>query len=405
MSARKTGLARAFAPRMRLISLLMGMAVAVLTPATFFLMNLREQRLEAGFLSKEVANALKSIVRSNPELWTFSATKFVKVFDAVEAERIVRVRIFGRDGILAADEAFGDRALLTATGASNIVYNNVHFGRVEVDKRADSTLVSSLLLFLGFSLAGLASGLALYRFPTAIVRRAEARVDEMLERLDLEVAGRIEEERQLELSLGEKQTLLMEVHHRVKNNLQVIASLVDLKMSRTASPEAKDALDGVKRKIYAMAAVHEELYDRPELGSVEMGPYLESIVAGNGMQPIEGQVVIAYSVAARGIRLPIKLAMPIGLIVSELVMNCQKYAFPGREAGRVEVSLTAGEGGRLELRVEDDGVGAPPEAIAAPIDRLGYILVRSLASQVGGVVEVRSEGGLKVRVSGIGPAA
>jgi two-component sensor histidine kinase len=195
----------------------------------------------------------------------------------------------------------------------------------------------------------------------------------MLERLKQEIVERQRKEEELAASVQEKELLLKEIHHRVKNNLQLIASLLNLRMSRMERGESWDLLQNIKHKVYSMAYVHEHLYRSDALTRIEMGPYLTTLIKEDGAEA--GGAAIAYSVEADGIQLSLDRAMPIGLIVSELVMNARKYAFRGRERGRIDISLRKAGEGKLDLAVCDDGVGLPPERQESG-NSLGYLLVK-----------------------------
>jgi two-component sensor histidine kinase len=210
----------------------------------------------------------------------------------------------------------------------------------------------------------------------------------------------------LEKSLAEQMSLLREVHHRVKNNLQAIIHLVEIERDRIDEPRARAMLDGLRQRAYTMALVYEQVYQSPSVARVEMGPYLEALgerlheLLGSGRQ-------IQVDVEADGVILDVSRAMPCGLIVNELLTNAFKHAFPPgvRDAGRIAVRLTQGAD-TVRLEVSDDGVGLAPDA--PRLEAVGLELVSLWAThQLGGRLHVQSEHGtaFTVEFDGDGSAA
>jgi two-component sensor histidine kinase len=201
-----------------------------------------------------------------------------------------------------------------------------------------------------------------------------------------QVVGRMEAEAGVLRSLHEKEILLKEIHHRVKNNMQVISSLLFLQMQHVKDPRDVDLFAESQKRIQAMALVHEELYGSNDLSSVNMREYVprlvERVAAGSA-------VPVTTQCSVEEIRLPITRSIPCGLLLNELVMNSVKHACHGRSACRVEVRL-ARRGGDLVLSVEDDGPGLPPGFDMNVSETLGMTLVSSLAAQLGGRVEAEN---------------
>ena len=387
-----------FSPRMRVIALLTGVFIAFATPMTYLAMSLQDEKTAADRLGQEVALKIRETVRINPELWKFSVVKFMQVFDEMENREIAFVRIYDDAGALLDGADFGHRYLLRSRGSAAIVYNNTVFGRVEVDKVADTALYSSLTLFFLFSLIGAGVAFLLYRFPSAIVVKAETNIEDMIERLNAEIAERLKKEQELAASIEEKDILLREIHHRVKNNLQLVASLLNLRMNRLERGDTWDLLENIKHKIHSMAHVHEHLYRSDTLTKIDMRNYLDTFVEQDA--GLSEGTAVAYSVEADGVFLSIDRAMPIGLIVSELVMNARKYAFTGRANGRIAIALRKKDGNRLALSVADDGVGLPDGQVPGG-NSLGYLLIKALSTQLGGTLKTESSDGLTVTVDDI----
>ncbi|MBT9558896.1 MAG: PAS domain S-box protein [Myxococcales bacterium] len=207
----------------------------------------------------------------------------------------------------------------------------------------------------------------------------------------------------LRASLAEKETLLREIHHRVKNNLQVIAGLLHFHSKKLHRPEDMASFADLRRRVFAMTLLHERLYRSKDLTRVSFGDYLCDLVAelSTSSMPRTG---IGLEVSADDIRLPIEIAMPAGMIVSELVTNVLKYAFPGGRTGRTLVSVRA-EGNKVVIGVDDDGIGFPDGFQPDRGDSFGWELVRTLTMQLDGEVEAWTDQGAHTRVSFEIPAA
>jgi two-component sensor histidine kinase len=192
---------------------------------------------------------------------------------------------------------------------------------------------------------------------------------------------------ELESALAEKTVLLKEVHHRVKNNLAVIVSLLGMKAGAIESAEAQAALEDSQHRVRSIALIHEQLSGTEHLDRIVFAEYAEQLV-----QELGG----VYGVAARQIEIrvdaePIEMgihrAIPCALILNELVTNALKHAFPGERTGEVRVSLRHSAPGQLELSVEDNGVGCPRVGPARNGKSLGLRIVEILAKQLEGSLE------------------
>ena len=201
-----------------------------------------------------------------------------------------------------------------------------------------------------------------------------------------------EERDRLAASLAEKEVLLKEVHHRVKNNLQVIVSLLRLQAQVIHDGRLADALRESQDRVESMALIHEQLYETTDLREVDLARHASLLVAklfsSYGVAParIECRVNIA------ALPLPVDQAIPAGLILNELISNALKHAFPGDRHGLLE--LNGGRvAGRIYFEVRDNGVGIPPEIDAARPGSLGLEIVNILTRQLKGTVamERRSE--------------
>lgn len=186
----------------------------------------------------------------------------------------------------------------------------------------------------------------------------------------------------IEKSLVEKDSLLKEIHHRVKNNLQMVSSLLSLQTKNTRSKAAIEALEEGKTRVKAMALIHQKLYQNDDLSVIEMQGYIESLI--NSVQSVykKGGHQINITIDAEGVELDIDRAIPIGLILNELVSNSFKYAFPDPEQkGQIYIHIRKnGEGGFFEYT--DNGVGMPEDSDERASNSMGIRLMRRLVNQL-----------------------
>jgi two-component sensor histidine kinase/PAS domain-containing protein len=191
----------------------------------------------------------------------------------------------------------------------------------------------------------------------------------------------------LESALAEKTILLQEIHHRVKNNLAVISSLLSMKADAVESPEAKLALEKSQQRVYSMALIHEHLYGNGHLDRIDFAEYARQLVlrlhAAYAGEPDR----IAISLDLDPIEVALDRAVPCGLILNELLTNTFKYAFRGRPDGRIVVSFHESAAGIRELTVEDNGVGLPAGRLAFQNENsLGLRIVEILTNQIDGTL-------------------
>jgi PAS domain S-box-containing protein len=207
----------------------------------------------------------------------------------------------------------------------------------------------------------------------------------------LSVTRDITEQRQaalaLEQSLEEKEILLREIHHRVKNNLQILSSLLHFQAKRVRDPEDLAAFVEGRERLLAMILVHEKLYQSRSLARLDLADYLRSLVDCLQLSFRNRDVRIDVRVDSDAIELPVELALPSGMIVCELLTNVVKYAFPGAPGGAATVAARR-TGDQVGLSVADDGVGLPPGFDPEQQETFGWQLVRSLVVQLDGRLEV-----------------
>jgi two-component sensor histidine kinase len=192
-------------------------------------------------------------------------------------------------------------------------------------------------------------------------------------------------------ALEEKQVLFKEVHHRVKNNLQIIDSLLFLQSEQISDPAIRQALADSRGRITAMAMVHAELYQADDLTAVDMTSYIPRLVT-TIMAGATGQAGLDMQIDELSI--PLEKCIPCGLIINEIVTNAIKYAFRGQGTDRLYIKLGQRAAG-LCLVIADNGPGLPPAFEPEQSPSLGMTIVRSLAGQLGGTVDWLSDGGLR----------
>jgi two-component sensor histidine kinase len=198
-----------------------------------------------------------------------------------------------------------------------------------------------------------------------------------------DISDREEAEQRLRDSLREKEVLLQEIHHRVKNNLQLVSSMVSLQREDLGERPAVE----LQTRVRAMALIHEVLYGMHDLSRIQFDEYLRTLVGELKNVYDNGWTRLELSLAA--VALPIDLAVPLGLLVNEIVSNSFKHAHPPRETGTLRVELTRENG--IVVRVADDGVGLQEHPRSG--NSLGLVLIDELADQVGATLEVSRQGG------------
>ncbi len=237
------------------------------------------------------------------------------------------------------------------------------------------------------------------------------------ERLLQEIAERESAEARMRASLAEKDVLLKEIHHRVKNNLQVISSLLYLQSKDLGASPALERFADSQHRVRSMALVHERLYQSADLAHVDFAGYVQSLMAylvraysasqrpesggtGAALQTRVGGAVRLLVDVPGDVRLGLDQAIPCGLIINELVSNALKHAFPDPDTmAEIAIGLQVAENDGLALCVRDNGVGFPPDFDFSAPASLGLQLVRTLAHQLGGDVELARGAGTEVRVT------
>jgi PAS domain S-box-containing protein len=199
----------------------------------------------------------------------------------------------------------------------------------------------------------------------------------------VDITDRKKAEEQVKKPLKEKEVLLAEIHHRVKNNLAVITGLLELQIYNTDSGDATEVLKSSQMRINSIALIHEKLYQNEDLSQISFDIYLEELtdVILSSLRSSETKVTV--NIDAEPIELTISQAIPCGLILNELITNANKHAFPNQDTGNIVITLTE-EDNLVRLTVVDNGVGIPDDADLENPKSLGLKLIRTLSKQLSG---------------------
>ena len=201
-------------------------------------------------------------------------------------------------------------------------------------------------------------------------------------------------------SLEEKEILLREIHHRVKNNMQIISSLLNLQRLHVEETETLDILRESQGRVRSMAMIHEKLYQSPNFTRIDFKDYIEKLVSSLiYTYKVQGQD-IKQVLEVRDVEMNIDTAIPCGLIINELITNSLKYAFPQSESntnGIIKIELNQIED-HFKLVVLDNGVGLPPHIQPEKTETLGLQLVNNLVNQLEGTIEIDRSHGTKFTI-------
>lgn len=190
-------------------------------------------------------------------------------------------------------------------------------------------------------------------------------------------------------ALAQRDLLLREVYHRVKNNLQIVDSLLLMQASRLSESDAKAALENLRGRVYALGLVHHQLMGSKDLETFDIAPFLEEL--SQHLLEGAGGSDVSLFVRAAPLKVGLDFAIPLGLLVTELVTNSMKHAFGG--AGAIEVTLDEAEAGQVVLQVADNGRGYDPAASGGSPPSLGATIIDGLVRQLKGVLTISTDSG------------
>ena len=200
----------------------------------------------------------------------------------------------------------------------------------------------------------------------------------------------------LNYSIDEKQILFKEVHHRVKNNFQIISSLLNLQQGIEEDVRSKKVLSEAQGRIQSMALVHEMLYRKNEVKRILFNDYSKELVSSIVKSYSNENTKINCNILCAAESFDLELAVPLGLMLNEGVTNSVKYAFEGKSVGNIDIILTPLNENRFQLILKDDGVGIPTEFINGSKETLGIELITILTNQLGGEVKISNESGTEI---------
>lgn len=205
-------------------------------------------------------------------------------------------------------------------------------------------------------------------------------------------------QKQIEESLKEKDVLLKEIHHRVKNNLQIIISLLNLQSGYIKDEATLKAVQDGQNRVRSMALVHEKFYQAEELSEIDFGEYVEKLTQYIYQSYGDKTDRVKMIIESDRVGLDMDTAMPSGLLINEIVSNAYKYAFPGDSKGEIRIILKK-QHGKVIFKISDTGVGLPEEINLEAAESLGMQLIQALTAQLDGELEVSREKGTEFTVS------
>ena len=214
----------------------------------------------------------------------------------------------------------------------------------------------------------------------------------------LDITERKESEDLIKASLQEKEVLLKEVHHRVKNNLQIVSSLLSLQSAKIVDKRDLDLFRESQSRVKSIALIHEKLYRSDDLSQIDLKEYVDGIVANLQATYGVNSDRIKITIDIQDVHINLDKGIPCGLVINEMVTNCFKHAFPADRKGEVSISMRL-EDGNYMLMVNDNGVGLPENFDALKLTSLGIQLVSTLTAQLKGAMTIAVKDGTTFRIS------
>jgi len=220
----------------------------------------------------------------------------------------------------------------------------------------------------------------------------------LYEKSQLDIAERLQVEHEVKVSLIEKEVLLKEIHHRVKNNMQVISSLLSLQSQQFEDPDIQAIFHDCQSRVHSMALVHDKLYQSKSLSEINFAEYIHKLATDlfNTYRTEAGGVKLVLN--TEYLTIDVETAIPCALIVNELLSNALKHAFPEQQNGQITIDLSLSLDNEVNLIVSDDGVGIPDDFDFSRSKSLGLNLVNALISQINGSIHFADTQGTKVEV-------
>jgi two-component sensor histidine kinase len=222
-----------------------------------------------------------------------------------------------------------------------------------------------------------------------VLRDAEGRPRRMLGAIT-DITDQKRTEEQLRTSVQEKEVLLREIHHRVKNNLQIVSSLLYLQSRKTDNAQVHIMLQESRDRIRAMSLIHQKLYQSADFARIQFAGYADELTREILRSHGVAQAKVAIEIEGNGLMLSLNHAVPCGLILSEVVTNSLKYAFPNNRRGTIRIALRQEAAGWCQLIISDTGVGLPVDFSTRRQSSLGVTLIERLVGQMQGKLERES---------------
>ena len=208
----------------------------------------------------------------------------------------------------------------------------------------------------------------------------------------------IKAKEKIKASLKEKEIMLHEIHHRVKNNMQIIISLMRIQGRKAKHKETKKYLQTLQDRVYSMSLIHDHFYKETQLDKINIASYIKELIDHLFFihNKKEGQIKITLDLEE--IYLDLNKAIPFGMLINEIITNIFKHAFPGRKKGELSLRLYRDGNRKIRLLVNDNGIGIPEEVNIENPSTIGLQLIKDLTQQLGGEIQIKSNGGTKIKL-------
>jgi two-component sensor histidine kinase len=271
-----------------------------------------------------------------------------------------------------------DKNIKLLTQKNNLQAETIHKDKTIKLAIAGAAVLLLLLLALGYNR---------YRLKQKSNTELQAKQDEINQQYET-----------LKKLLSEKEWLLREIHHRVKNNLQIVISLLNTQSAYIDNQDAMDAIQNSQHRMHAMSLIHQKLYQSDSLATIDMKWYIRELVTYM-RECFDIDRNIRFVIEADDVNLDVAQAVPLGLILNEAVTNAIKYAFPDNRFGTVNISLQLDEQNNCSLTIADNGIGLPNDFDEDNLNSLGINLMKGLSGQLGGGFFIKSDKGLQLQTS------
>lgn len=230
------------------------------------------------------------------------------------------------------------------------------------------------------------------------VKERTLEVENALKSLQKENEVRKKAEQKISDALKEKEAMLKEIHHRVKNNLQVVTSLLYFQGKQIKDPTMQEMFRDAQNRVKSMSLIHEKLYLSEDLANIDFNEYVKKLF--NHLYQSYGLNKTKFKIVnnVKNIQLGVDTAVPCGLIINELISNSFQHGFKGLESGEITIDMGHDENNNFTLKVDDNGLGIPKDLNIEKTDSLGLRLVDNLATQLNGKIEILNDNGTTVKM-------